>query len=174
MNREAVLPFCVMESVEKAAFFLLYQQAHRHVIKHKGCLFRSRQRSLWSRFSTHIPTFFHAFGLVMRTGNQNRPEALLAGMDTAFADLIILAAAILHQEEGPFHPPFFTPAHRLPCSGASRPERPFSGGLCSEHSFFASSSRSRIDGFSPGPSVSFAFSASSPRRPLLITPSIMP
>ena len=57
--------------------------------------------------------------------------------------------------------------------GVSRPGRPFSGGLCSEHSFFASSSRSRMEGFFPGP-LSAAFSVSSPRRPLLITPSIIP
>lgn len=35
----------------------------------------------------------------MRAGYHDRRETLLAGMDTAFAELIILASAVLTQEE---------------------------------------------------------------------------
>ena len=140
---------------------------------HKGGSRKKRHRRNSRPFSTLIFTLFGAHGLVMGAGNKDRPKTLLAGMDTSPAYFIILAAAVLPQEEGPFPPPFLTPAHRLPCSGVFRPERSFSGGLCSEHSFFASSSRSRMEGFFPGP-LSAAFSVSSPRRPLLITPSIIP
>ena len=46
----------------------------------------------------------------MGTGDKNRPETLLAGMDTALADLIVPAAAVLPQEEGPLQPPLLAPA----------------------------------------------------------------
>ena len=52
----------------------------------------------------------------MGTGDKNRPETLLAGMDTALADLVVPAAAVLPQEEGPLQPPLLAPAHRS-CSG---------------------------------------------------------
>ena len=52
----------------------------------------------------------------MGTGDKNHPEALLAGVGTALADLVILAAAVLPQEESPFQPPLLAPAHRS-CSG---------------------------------------------------------
>lgn len=130
---------------------------------------KSRHRWIFTSYLTLIPTFFRACGLVMGAGNQHRPETLLAGMDTTLAYLVVLAASILAQEEGPFQPPFLTPAHRSPCS---RPGRFGSRGLCSAHSFFASSNLSRIEGLF---SVSaFARSISSPLRPLLITPSIIP
>ena len=37
----------------------------------------------------------------MGTGDEDCPEALLAWVDTALADLIISAAAVLPEEEGP-------------------------------------------------------------------------
>ena len=52
----------------------------------------------------------------MGAGDKNHPEALLAGVGAALADLVILAAAVLAQEESPFQPPLFAPAHRS-CSG---------------------------------------------------------
>ena len=52
----------------------------------------------------------------MGAGDKNCPEALLAGMDTALADLVVLAAAVLTQKEGPLQPPLLAPAHRS-CSG---------------------------------------------------------
>ena len=52
----------------------------------------------------------------MGTGDEDCPEALLAWVDTALADLIVPAAAVLPQEEGPFQPPLLAPAHRS-CSG---------------------------------------------------------
>lgn len=139
---------------------------------HKGVSPKRGYRRKIRPFSTLILTLFKASGLVMGAGHQRRPETLLTGMDTSPADRIILAAAVLPQEEGPFPPPFFTPAHKLPCSGVSRLGRFGSEGLCSAHSFFASSNLSRIEGLF---SVStFARSISSPLRPLLITPSIIP
>jgi len=47
----------------------------------------------------------------MRTGNQDRPETLLAVMGAALAGLVILPPSVLTQEEGPFQPPFLAPAH---------------------------------------------------------------
>lgn len=38
VNRKAVLPFCVTESVWNQAFFFVYQQADRHMGNHKGSL----------------------------------------------------------------------------------------------------------------------------------------
>lgn len=148
MCENQIFPFCI-----------------RATPKHKGRPLKSRHGGFYAPFSTLIRTVFGAFGEVTGAGHQHRPEALLAVMDAALADLVILPPAVLTQEEGPFQPPFFTPAHRYPCSGASRTGRPFSGGLRSEHSCLASSSLSRIEGF---------FSTSSPRLPLLITPSIIP
>ena len=142
---------------------------------HKGDSRKSRHRRFFSPFSTPIRTLFRACGLVMGTGDEQRPEALLAGMDTALADLVVPAAAVLPQEEGPLQPPFFAPAHRS-CSGGFF-WWALSGGLHSPHSFFASSSRSRMEGFFSGEvrrTSPFAASSSSPLRPLLMTPSIIP
>ena len=55
----------------------------------------------------------------MRAGHHHRPETLLAGMDAALAalaELVILASAVLAQEERPFQTPFFASAHKS-CSG---------------------------------------------------------
>ena len=107
----------------------------------------------------------------MRTSNQTRPETLLAAVNTFFADMVILPPAVLAQEERPFQPPLLASAHRQSCSGTSRPGFFPSGGLCSAHSRFASSNRSRMEGFSGviRSAYSWAFSNSSPRLPLLIT-----
>lgn len=43
----------------------------------------------------------------MRTDGENRPEALLAGMDAAPADLVVLAVAVFLRKEGVFQPPLF-------------------------------------------------------------------
>ena len=81
----------------------------------------------------------------MGTGDEDSPEALLAGVGAALADLVVLAAAVLPQEESPFQPPLLAPAHRS-CSGGFF-WWALSGGLRSPHSFFAASSRSRMEGF---------------------------
>ena len=49
----------------------------------------------------------------MGTGDEDCPEALLAWVDTALADLIVPAAAVLAQEESPLQPPLFTPVSCL-------------------------------------------------------------
>ena len=142
---------------------------------HKGGSRKSRHRRFFSPFSTPIPAFFRACGLVMGTGDEDCPEALLAGMDTTLADLVISAAAVLPEEEGPFQPPLLAPAHRS-CSGGFFCWA-LSGGLRSPHSRLASASRSRMEGrFSGAPLCAspWAFSCSSPLRPLLMTPSIIP
>ena len=131
-----------------------------------------RHSELFYDFYTLIVAVFRPLGMVVGTLHQLCPEALLAGMDTAHADFVILPPAVVAQEEVPFQPPFLAPAHRSPCSGVLRPLRWFSGLGLSAHSRFASSNRSRIEGFFSA--VSFAFSSSSPRLPLLITPSIIP
>ena len=163
MNRKAVLPFCVYGKCTKQNIFPLYRQGHSRKGNHKGSRWKSRYRRLFCRFPTLIPTVFGAFGKIAGTGHQNRPETLLALMGAAKTDLVILPSAVFPQEEGPFQTPFLAPAHRSPCSGASRPGRFTSGGLRSAHSRFASSNRSRMEGFA----------TASSRRPLLITPSIM-
>ena len=136
---------------------------------------KSRHRQFSVLFSTPIPTLFRACGLVMGAGDKNHPETLLAGVDTALADLVVLSAAVLPQEESPLQPPLFAPAHRS-CSGGFF-WCALSGGLRSPHSFFASASRSRMEGrFSEEvrAASAFAASSSSPLRPLLMTPSIIP
>ena len=142
---------------------------------HKGGSRKSRHRRFFSPFSTPICTLFRACGLVIGTGDKDHPETLLAWVDTALADLVVLAAAVLPQEESPLQPPLFAPAHRS-CSGGF-----FwwllSGGLRSPHSFFASASLSRMEGRFSGEvraASAFAASCSSPLRPLLMTPSIIP
>ena len=142
---------------------------------HKGGSRKSRHRGNFSRFSTLIPTLFRACGQVMGTGDERCPETLLAGMDTSLADFVVLAAAVLPQEEGPLQPPLLAPAHRS-CSGGFF-WWDLSGSLRSPHSFFASSSRSRMEGFFSGAirrASSLALSSSSPRRLLLMIPSIIP
>ena len=142
---------------------------------HKGYSRKSRHRRFFVPFSTPISALFRACGLVMGAGDKNCPEALLAGMDTALADLVVLAAAVLPQEERPLQPPLLAPAHR-PCSGGFFCWA-LSGGLRSPHSFFASASRSRMEGFFSGVVLRaspWAFSCSSPLRPLFSTPSIIP
>ena len=47
----------------------------------------------------------------MRTGGENRPEALLAGMDAAPADFVVLAVAVLPRKEGLFQPSLIANRH---------------------------------------------------------------
>ena len=49
----------------------------------------------------------------MGAGDENHPEALLAGVGAAFADLVILAVAVLPQEESPFQTPLLDPVSCL-------------------------------------------------------------
>ena len=79
---------------------------------HKDGSRKSHRRRFFSPFSTLICALFRACGLVMGTGDKNRPKTLLAGVDTALADLVVLAAAVLAQEESPLQPPLLAPAHR--------------------------------------------------------------
>lgn len=72
---------------------------------HKGSTRKSRHRRFCSPFSTPISALFRVCELVVGTGDKDHSETLLAGVDTAFADLAILAAAVLPQEESPFQPP---------------------------------------------------------------------
>ena len=52
----------------------------------------------------------------MWTSDEKRPETLLAGMDTALTEFVVLAPAVLTQKERPFQTPFLAPAHKS-CSG---------------------------------------------------------
>ena len=142
---------------------------------HKGGSRKSRHRRFFSPFSTPICALFRACGLVMGTGDKNRPKTLLAGVDTALADLVVLAAAVLAQEESPLQPPLLAPAHRS-CSGGFF-WWALSGGLRSTDSRLASASRSRMEGFFSGVVLRashWAFSSSSPLWQLFSTPSIIP
>ena len=172
---EGGAPALLWKSVQNCGFAPLRSEGQAHMGNHKGYSRKSRHRRFFSPFSTPIPAFFRACGLVMGTGDEDCPEALLAGMDTTLADLVISAAAVLPEEEGPFQPPLLAPAHRS-CSGGFFCWA-LSGGLRSPHSRLASASRSRMEGrFSGAPLCAspWAFSCSSPLRPLFSTPSIIP
>ena len=168
------LPFGWIKG-ENPAFFLCRNALPLHMGNHTALTRKSRHRRFSVPFSTPISALFRACGLVMGTGDKNRPETLLAWVDTALADLVVLAAAVLPQEESPFQPPLFAPAHRS-CSGGFF-WWALSGGLRSPHSRLASASRSRMEGFFSGVVLRaspWAFSNSSPLRPLFSTPSIIP
>ena len=119
-NREAVLPFCVTESVWNQAFFSVCQQADRHMRNHKGSLWKCGYRELFCGFRTLILTDFRPSGAVMRASHQVRPETLLAAVVAFPAGVVILPPTVLTQEERPFQPPFLASAHRQSCSGTSR------------------------------------------------------
>ena len=78
----------------------------------------------------------------MRTGHHHRPETRLTGMDTTFAELVILASAVLVQEERPFQMPFLAPAHESPNYRDFFCGAGLSGVFRSAHSRFASFNRS--------------------------------
>ena len=60
----------------------------------------------------------------MGTGDEDCPEALLAGMDTVLADLVVPTAAVLSQEESPFQPPLFALGCRSYARGLRRESIP--------------------------------------------------
>ena len=113
---EGGAPALLWESVQNSYFMPLKSGEKAHMGNHKGGSRKSRHGRNKRQFSTPIFTLFRACRLVMRTGDKNRPETLLAWMDTALADLVVPAAAVLPQEEGPLQPPLLAPAHRS-CSG---------------------------------------------------------
>ena len=175
VKTEGGAPALLWKSVQNSLSAPFKLKGQTHMGNHKGGSRKSRHRRFFSPFSTPICTLFRACGLVMGTGDKNRPETLLAGMDTALADLVVPAAAVLPQEEGPLQPPLLAPAHRS-CSGGFFCWA-LSGGLRSPHSRLASASRSRMEGFFSGVVLRaspWAFSSSSPLRPLFSTPSIIP
>lgn len=164
-----------MEKCSKIPFCPLISEGQVHIGNHKGGSWKIRHRRKIRPFPTLIPALFGTEGKIMRTGHHHRPETLLAGMDTTLADLVISAAAVLPEEEGPFQPPLLAPAHRS-CSGGFFCWA-LSGGLRSPHSRLASASRSRMEGRFSGVVLRaspWAFSNSSPLRPLFSTPSIIP
>ena len=83
---------------------------------HTALTRKSRHSRFLDPFWTLISAFLGAAGKIVRTGQHHRPETLLAGMDTALAELVILAPAVLAQEERPFQTPFLASAHKS-CSG---------------------------------------------------------
>ena len=153
-------------------FFFAYGQSGRHMRNHKGMARNQRHRGLFYSFRTLIAAVFRPLGMVMGTFHQLCPETLLAGVNTTGTDFVILPPAVFSDKKRPFFTPFLASAHRSPCSGVLRPLCCFSDVGLSAHSRLASANRSRMEGFFSV--VSFAFSSSSPRLPLLMTPSIMP
>lgn len=116
-----------------------------------------------AEFSTLIATLFCPPRTIPGTGNQIYAEALFAAMGAGLTEPVILPPAIAAQEKAPIPTPLLTPAHGSLHSGVSRLGCFPSEGFCWEHSFFAVSSRSRMEDLPWGSS----------RRPLLITPSII-
>ena len=156
--------FVLFRSVEKRTIFPAQSRLQGRIGNHKGLVVKSRYRGKNSRFSPLIHTAFRAFGEVTGTDNHFCMRTLLAATGAGLAERIILPSAVTAQEEAPLQPPFFAAAHISHCSGTSRPGRFPSGCFCWATSFFAASSRSRIEVLPWGSS----------RRPLLITPSIIP
>lgn len=144
--------------------FPYFKRKQGYMGKHKGTRLKRRHRGKYPLFSTLITTLFCSPAAIPGTGQKNDPKTLLAVMDTAHADLVVLPSAVLTQEERPFQPPFLASAHKSPCSGVLLPEGPFSAAGRSAQIFFASASRSLMEGFA----------CCSSRRPLFRTPSIIP
>ena len=90
---------------------------------HKDDSRKSHRRRFFSPFSTPIPALFRACGLVMGTGDKNRPKTLLAGVDTALQTLLYLRRPFSPRKKAHSSRHFLL---RLICHapGAS------SGGLC--------------------------------------------
>ncbi len=153
-------------------FYAVCWQSDRHMGNHKGVVIKQRYRRLFYDFCTLIAAVFRPFGMVVGALQQFCPKTLLAGVNATGADFVILPSAVFTDEKRPFFMPFLASAHRSPCSGALRPLCCFSGLGLSAHSRLASANRSRMEGFFSV--ASFAFSSSSPRLPLLMTPSIIP
>lgn len=93
----------------------------------------------------------------MRAGHHHRPETLLAGMDAALAELVILTPAVLAREERPFQTLFPAPAHTSPSSGGFFCGAGLSGAFRSAHSCFVSSRCSRMEGFFSGVALHVSF-----------------
>ena len=91
-----------MESVRNRTFFPAYRQGNSRKGNHKGSLWKSRYRKLFCRFPTLISAVFGAFGNVAGTGNQNRPETLLAIMYAFPAEGVKGDAAMVVEKERPF------------------------------------------------------------------------
>ena len=115
--------------------------------------------------SNALSVYSGALGGVVRTTDYNSTKALLAVMDAADTEAVILPPSAVSYEERPLLPPFLASAHRsisLLC---------FCG---AQHSFgfsaFAALSLSMMEDFSP---LSGALAAVS-FGPLLMIPSIMP
>ena len=109
---EGGAPALLWKSVQNCGFAPLRSEGQAHMGNHKGYSRKSRHRRFSVPFSTPISALFRACGLIVGTGDENSPKTLLAGVDTALADLVVLAAAVLTQEESPFQPPLLAPAHR--------------------------------------------------------------
>lgn len=178
MNRRPRSRFvmgCTLRSVESRCFPATGRREKERMGNHKGRVRKRLHRALFLPFSTPITAFFRTLRPELGTVQHDSPKTLLAGMDTALAETIILPPAVVPQEEGPFQPPFPAAAHRSPSSGGFFSGRGFSA-CRAAHSRLASSNLSRMEGFSGFvcSACSCAFSRSSPRLPLLITPSIIP
>ena len=83
----------------------------------------------------------------MWAGHHHSPETLLAGMDAALTELVVLTPTVLAQEECPFKTPFLAPAYKSPNSGGFFCGAGLSRAFRSTHSRFAFSSRARMEGF---------------------------
>lgn len=96
----------------------------------------------------------------MRTGQHHCSKTLLVGMHTALTELVILAPALLAQEERPFQAPFFAPAHKSPNSGGFFCGADLPSTSRAPHSLFASSIRSQMVGFFSGVALRASVGAS--------------
>ena len=80
---EGGAPALLWKSIQNSLSAPLKLAGEARMGNHKGGSRKSRHKRFFSPFSTLICTLFRACGLVMGTGDENRPEALFAGIDTA-------------------------------------------------------------------------------------------
>ena len=83
----------------------LKSEGEARMRNHKDGSRKSHRRRFFSPFSTLICTLFRACGLVMGAGDEHRPEALFAGIDTAPVILCLsptLYPTFIHPQGAPF------------------------------------------------------------------------
>ena len=118
MNREAVLPFSIMESVEKSVFSSVRRDEPPYMGNPKGISLKVHTDEKPPVFNPYPYTFLSVW--TDSGGMLPAPPGNSACRDGHIpADRIILRRPS-PPERRPIPPPFLTPAHRLPCSGVSR------------------------------------------------------
>ena len=102
---EGGAPALLWKSIQNSLSAPLKSAGEVRMGNHKGGSRESRHKRFFSPFSTLICTLFRACGLVMGAGDEHRPEALFAGIDTAPVILCLsptLYPTFIHPQGAPF------------------------------------------------------------------------